>query len=79
METVHWFISDPVSSITRPNKELKYFEKKVINPGETVYFTFEISPAEDLGFVNPQGKRFVESGTYYVIVKDQQVALELYD
>ena len=79
METVHWFISDPVCSITRPNKELRYFEKKVINPGETVYFKFEIDPAEDLSFVNSQGKRFVESGTYYVIVKDQQVALELYD
>lgn len=79
METVHWFISDPVCSITRPNKELRYFEKKMINPGETVYFKFEIDPAEDLSFVNSQGKRFVESGTYYVIVKDQQVALELYD
>ena len=34
-ETVHWFISDPYCSITRPVKELKHFEKQLIKAGET--------------------------------------------
>ena len=29
-ETVYWFITDPYSTITRPVKELKYFEKQTI-------------------------------------------------
>ena len=33
-ETVHWFISDPYCSITRPVKELKHFEKQLIKAGE---------------------------------------------
>ena len=33
-ETVHWFISDPYCSITRPVKELKHFEKQFIKVGE---------------------------------------------
>lgn len=32
-ETVHWFISDPYCSITRPVKELKHFEKQFIKAG----------------------------------------------
>ena len=39
-ETVHWFISDPYCSITRPVKELKYFEKQLIKVGETKTFRF---------------------------------------
>lgn len=41
-ETVHWFISDPYCSITRPVKELKHFEKQLIKAGETKTFRFDI-------------------------------------
>ena len=43
-EVVHWFISDPFSTITRPCKELKHFEKQLIKAGETHIFRFEIDP-----------------------------------
>ena len=33
-ETALWFISDPVATISRPMKELKYFEKKELKAGE---------------------------------------------
>ena len=33
-ETVFWYIVDPYSTITRPCKELKFFEKKLIRKGE---------------------------------------------
>ncbi|MDE5682806.1 MAG: glycoside hydrolase family 3 C-terminal domain-containing protein, partial [Muribaculaceae bacterium] len=36
LETVHWFVSDPVSSVSRPVKELRFFEKKPLAKGETV-------------------------------------------
>lgn len=77
LETVHWFISVPVSPISRPVKELRYFEKQLIKPGETKIFKFEINPMENLSFVTPEGKRFIEPGAFFIIVKNQQVKLEL--
>lgn len=76
-ESVLWFISDPYSSITRPVKELKYFEKKHIEPGQTVTYTFTINPMRDLSFINSDGKRFLETGEYNVIVNGQSVKLNL--
>ncbi len=75
METVHWFISDPYSHITRPVKELKFFEKKLIKAGETVTFTFEIDPMRDLGFVDSEGRRYLDSGEYRIIVGNQTVKI----
>ncbi|MCM1177234.1 MAG: glycoside hydrolase family 3 C-terminal domain-containing protein [Bacteroides sp.] len=77
METVHWFICDPYSSIARPVKELKYFEKSMIKAGESRKFTFEIDTLRDLGFVDGDGNRFVEPGDYYIIVKDQKIKIVL--
>ena len=79
LETVHWFISDPYCSITRPVKELKYFEKQSIKAGETKIFCFDIDLERDLGFVDGNGKRFLEAGEYYIQVKDQKVKIELTD
>lgn len=78
-ETVFWFISDPYCSITRPVKELKHFEKQSIKPGEFRIFRFDIDLERDLGFVDGDGKRFLENGEYYVIVKDQRIKIELVD
>ena len=77
-EVVHWFISDPFSTITRPCKELKHFEKQLIKAGETHIFRFEIDPMRDLGFVNANGEHFLENGEYYVIVKDQKSKIHGY-
>lgn len=77
METVHWFISDPVCTISRPVKELKYFEKRLIKKGETQVFTFEIDPQRDLSFVDDKGNRFLEPGTYNIIVKDKTLSIKL--
>ena len=76
-ETVHWFICDPYSRLTRPVKELKHFEKQLIKAGESRTFTFEIEPLRDLGFVDGDGNRFVDSGEYYIIVKDQKVKISV--
>ena len=77
METVQWYICDPVCSITRPVKELKHFEKVLLKAGESKTFTFEIEPYRDLSFVDRTGKRFLDSGEYHIIVKDSKVVLNV--
>lgn len=77
LETVHWYICDPHSLITRPVKELKFFEKKMIKAGEEVVFTFEIDPMRDLGFVDRTGKRYLDNGEYHIIVAGQKAVIEV--
>ena len=76
-ETVHWFISDPYCHITRPVKELRHFEKLLLRAGECKTFSFEIDPWRDLSFVDDKGNRFLDSGSYNVIVKDRSASFEL--
>lgn len=76
-ETVHWFIADPVCRISRPVRELKHFEKQLIRKGETHTFRFEIDPERDLSFTDGDGKRFLEAGDYFILVKDKKIKLTL--
>ena len=62
-ETVFWFIRDPVASITRPLKELKFFEQASLAPGASRVFRFEIEPLRDLSFPDADGRRVLEPGT----------------
>ena len=78
-ETALWYISDPAASITRPIKELKYFEKKALKAGEKTTFRFEIESERDLSFPDSNGIRHLESGDFYVIVNNQKVKFELED
>lgn len=76
-ETVMWFITDPVCRISRPVKELRHFEKRMLRSGETGRFRFEIDPERDLAFVDDEGRPILEAGDYYVTVKDKRVKLTL--
>lgn len=76
-ETVHWFICDPFSRITRPVKELKFFEKKLIKAGESQTFRFEIDPRRDLGFVNSKGEKYLDSGEYRIMVADKSETIHV--
>ena len=62
VETVFWFIRDPVASITRPLKELKFFEQAALSPGASRVFRFEIDPIRDLSFPDADGRRLLEPG-----------------
>ncbi len=77
METVHWYICDPYSHMTRPVRELKLFEKQLIKAGETKTFIFEIQPFRDLGYVNSDGEKYLDAGEYRIIVADQTVKINL--
>lgn len=76
-ETVMWFITDPICRISRPVKELRHFEKRMLRSGETGRFRFEIDPERDLAFVDDEGRPVLEAGDYYVTVKDKRVKLTL--
>ena len=77
LETVHWYLSDPVSSISRPLKALKYFQKQLIKKGDTRIFSFQVDVKKDFGFINAQGEKFIEAGDYEVMVKDKKIKIEV--
>lgn len=67
-EAVLWFLFDEVASITRPVRELKYYEKKSIKPGESVEYTFIIKPMQDLAFPNNENTNMLENGYFTLSV-----------
>jgi beta-glucosidase len=77
-EAVLWFVSDPYCSVvTRPEKEIKFFEKRMIRSGTTETFRFEVDPARDLGYLDGDGKYFVEPGEYHILVGYKDLKLNL--
>jgi beta-glucosidase len=66
-EVVQMYIRDVVSSVTRPVKELKGFQKVNLRPGETKTVTFEITP-ESLAFYDINMKYVVEPGDFTILI-----------
>ncbi|MGO8766776.1 MAG: glycoside hydrolase family 3 N-terminal domain-containing protein [Limisphaerales bacterium] len=66
-ETVQMYIRDLVSSVTRPIKELKGFQKIELQPGETKTVALEITP-ELLAFYDLRMKFVVEPGEFEIMI-----------
>jgi beta-glucosidase len=66
-EVVQMYIRDKVSSVTRPVKELKGFQRITLVPGETKTVSLEITP-EHLAFYNIDMKYVVEPGEFEIMV-----------
>jgi beta-glucosidase len=66
-EVVQMYIRDLVSSVTRPVKELKGFQKIVLAPGETQTIALDITP-ESLAFYDINMKFTVEPGEFDIMV-----------
>jgi beta-glucosidase len=64
---VQLYIHDLVSSVTRPVKELKGFQKISLQPGEMKTVTLDITP-ESLAFYDVKMKYVVEPGEFEVMV-----------
>jgi beta-glucosidase len=66
-EVVQLYLTDLYGSVSRPNKQLKGFEKIELNPGEkkTVQFTIDKS---HLSFIGIDNKRIVEPGEFTVTI-----------
>lgn len=71
-EVVQMYIRDVVSSVTRPVKELKGFERIHLKPGETKTVEFQITP-EKLQFYNEDMQRVVEPGEFEIMVGTSSV------
>ena len=66
-ETIQLYIRDVVSSVTRPVKELKAFQKVSLKPGESKTVTLEITP-ESLAFYDINMDYVVEPGDFEIMV-----------
>jgi beta-glucosidase len=66
-EVVQMYIRDKISSVTRPVKELKGFQRITLAPGETKTVALEITP-EHLAFYNIDMKYVVEPGAFEIMV-----------
>jgi beta-glucosidase len=66
-ETVQLYIRDLVSSVTRPVKELKGFERVTLQPGQTKTISLPITP-ESLAFWNIDMEFVVETGEFLIMV-----------
>jgi len=66
-EVVQMYIRDRVSSVTRPVKELKAFEKVSLQPREKKTVRLEITP-ESLAFYDVNMKYTVEPGEFDIMV-----------
>ncbi len=74
-EVVQWYIRDLVGSTTRPEKELKGFEKITLAPGEskTVFFRFT---SKDLAFNTAENGFAAEPGKFRVMVGPNSADLQ---
>lgn len=66
-EVVQMYIRDLVSSVTRPIKELKGFQKVSLAPGELKTVALDITP-ESLAFYDIDMKYVVEPGEFEIMV-----------
>ncbi|CAM3296109.1 glycoside hydrolase family 3 N-terminal domain-containing protein [Paenibacillus taichungensis] len=76
-EVIQMYVSDVVSRVARPAKELKGFEKVILEPGETKTVAFHIG-AEQLQYIGRDLTPVVEPGQFHIHigrhVKDTQFA-----
>jgi beta-glucosidase len=74
-EVVQLYLRDQVSTLTRPVKLLKGFQRVTLEPGETQTVEFTLTP-EALSFWNAQMQYVVEPGLFDVMVGSSSVDVE---
>jgi beta-glucosidase len=66
-EVVQLYVRDQISSVTRPVKELKGFQRITLAPGAAQTIEFEITP-DQLAFLDQQMERRVEPGVFDLMI-----------
>ncbi|MEX2125871.1 MAG: glycoside hydrolase family 3 N-terminal domain-containing protein [Woeseia sp.] len=74
-ETLQLYVRDKVSSVTRPVKELRAFERVTLSPGERRTVTFRLDPGS-FHFWNERMERVVEPGEFEIMVGPNSVELK---
>ena len=77
-EVAQLYLRDMVSQPVRPVKELKGFEKVMLQPGETKTITFTIDK-EKLAFYNDQLQRITQPGEFRLMVGSASDDIRLQD
>jgi beta-glucosidase len=75
-EVAQLYINEAVTSVTRPVKELKGFQKILLQPGEKKTVKFMLTP-EELSFYDRNMERRVEPGTINVMVGSSSEQIRL--
>ncbi|MBS3737034.1 glycoside hydrolase family 3 C-terminal domain-containing protein [Candidatus Bipolaricaulota bacterium] len=75
-EIVQMYIRDKVASITRPERELKGFEKIYLQPGESKKITFNL-PKDLLGFYGRNMELVTEPGSFKAMIGRSSEDIEL--
>jgi beta-glucosidase len=73
-DVVQLYIRDVVSSVTRPTKELRGFERVSLGPGETKTVTFTLGP-DALSLIDRRMQRIVEPGKFDMMVGTSSAAV----
>ncbi len=66
-EVVQMYLKDDIGSVTRPDKELKGFEKIELSPGESKKVSFTITPRM-LEFTGLTMDKILETGDYTIMI-----------
>ena len=74
-EVVQLYIRDRVSSVTRPVKELRGFERLTLAPGEATEVTFTLGP-ESFRLFDREMREVVEPGEFEIMAGPDSVNLE---
>lgn len=75
-EAVLLYINDNYGQVSRPVKQLKGFQKILLQPGEQKTLTFTID-ATLLSFIGLENKRIVEPGTFTIMVDTLSIGFTL--
>ena len=75
-EVVQMYIHDLISSVTRPVKELKGFQRVELKPGETQTVALDITP-ESLAFYDIKMNYVVEPGEFEIMVGNSSRVADL--
>jgi len=75
-ETVLMYLNDAAAQVSRPNRQLKGFEKIYLSPGESKNVTFEITP-HAMSFIGLENRRVIEDGAFKVIVGTMEESFSL--
>lgn len=75
-DLVQLYVRDLVGSLTRPVRELKGFQRVIVNPGETRRMAFTLAE-ESLAFTRADGTKGIEPGAFHVwVAPDSQSGLQ---
>ncbi len=75
-EVVQLYLTDLYGTVTRPNKQLKAFEKVLLNPGEIKTIDFKLIK-QDFSFIGQDNKRIVEPGDFKVTIENHTADFRL--